>query len=174
MKKIIAIILALALVMSLSITAFAADLNEGAKTGDVTVNYTKGKDGGTIYRVDVIWGSMEFSYTSEAKGVWNPETHKYDEAAPAKWECAKDANKIAVTNHSNTKVTVSLTYNQAESYSDVKGTFDVPSLTLESAEGTTFEKAPAASAFLTLSGDLDEGVEKTTVTVGTITVTLNK
>ena len=170
MKKIIAIVLAMVLVLSLSVTAFAADLNGGS--GDVTVKYTKGEDGGTIYRVDVTWGSMAFDYTSEAKGTWNPETHNYDNAAEAKWECAEGANKITVTNHSNTEVKVSLSYNQAEGYTTVNGAFDQASLTLPTAEGTTFANAPAASALLTLSGDLAES--SVAVKVGTVTVTLNK
>ena len=93
MKKIIAIVLAMVLVLSLSVTAFAADLNTNGG-GNVTVNYAKGRDDGIIYKVDVTWGSMEFTYTSAAKGTWNPETHEYENTADAKWECDKDANKI--------------------------------------------------------------------------------
>lgn len=170
MKKIIALVLAVALIMSMGIAAFAAELDNGTK--DVTATYTKGTASDVIYSVDVTWGSMEFNYTAPAQGTWNPESHSYDDAETAgRWSYETDANKITVTNHSNSEVTVGLSYTAKEGYEAVKGAFDKAALTLPTAVGTEVEAAPSAAAYLTLAGDLEAAPEGA---VGTVTVTLNK
>lgn len=170
MKKILSLALALAMMLSLSVPAIAAEVNNNSK--EVTAKYVMGTDGGTIYSVDVTWGNMQFTYTAASKGTWNPETHVYDGAMNAAWSYTEDANKVTVTNHSNTGINVDLTYNKATGYDAVTGTFDNSTLTLANAEGTEVPSAPTASALLTLSGDLAVSTED--VTVGTVTVTLNK
>lgn len=170
MKKILSLALALALMLSLSVSAFAAEEIKNDYQ-NVTANYVKDTTGGTVYSVDVTWGSMEFTYTAASKGTWNPGTHVYDDATEAAWTHEENANKVTVTNHSNTEINVALTYNKANGYEAVSGTFNKDTLILDTAEGTQVANAPTAYAFLTLSGDL---AESTNVTVGTVTVTLNK
>ena len=65
MKKIISLILAMVMVLSLSVTAFAAELDGANKSEDIDVSakYVDGVTGGTVYSVDVSWGAMEFRLT---------------------------------------------------------------------------------------------------------------
>ena len=76
MKKILFLVLALALVMSLGIPAFAAEIN-GDNSKDVTANYQAGEASQKVYLVDIVWGSLEFTYTDASEGTWDPETHTY-------------------------------------------------------------------------------------------------
>ena len=171
MKKALAIMMALTLSAATATTAFAAELNDGTK--DVTATYQPGSVSDTIYSVDVSWGSMAFTYTAPAQGTWNPETHEYDNPGiTGNWTCDTDANKISVTNHSNAEVKVSLAYTAAAKYADVTGTFNKDTLNLANAVGTEVAAAPSAFAFLTMGGKLAES--ESAVTVGTVTVTLNK
>lgn len=172
-------IMVVSIVSLTSITAFA-DVSLPKEEGgnkdeniDVNVKYVLGGEERTVYSVDVAWGNMSFTYTSAFKGNWNPTTHKYDGATDAKWTCEENANVITVTNHSNAGVSLSFEYKSAKEYSAVKGTFDNPSITLETAEGTTRANAPTSRTTLTLSGDMPTGItNNTTIVIGTITVTL--
>lgn len=171
MKKATSFVLTMVMVLSLGCTAFATEVNNGAK--DVTATYHPGSTSDTIYNVDVSWGSMEFTYTAPAQGTWNPETHNYDNPGiTGTWTCDTDANKISVTNHSNTEVSVVLAYQSALEYTAITGAFDKERLELATAVGTEVASAPSASAVLNLNGELEES--ETAVTVGTITVTLDK
>lgn len=174
MKKIFAMILALTLLSMASVTAFAANpitTKGGSDSAEVKGTYVAGGTAATVYSIDITWGSMEFTYTDASAGTWNPETHQYDNTVAAKWSCAADANKIQVTNHSNTDVTVQFSYASESGYSEITGTFSAAKLNLASAVETEPLNAPSGSATLSLSGALSS--EKTTSTkIGTVTVTL--
>lgn len=173
MKKVLAIVLTLAVLSVASVTAFAASpiiAKGGSDAFDVTGTYVAGGTAATRYSVDVTWGSMEFTYTGASAGTWNPETHEYDGAVAAGWSCAQDANKITVTNHSNADVTVAFSYT-AEAGNGIVGSFTKSELTLNSAVGTAVTGAPTDSTTLDLTGALSS--ENTAGTkIGTVTVTL--
>lgn len=166
MKKVISMILALVLVLSMSITAFAAESHEvkGNNLGVV--------EGGTVYAVDIAWGSMEFTYEVPAD-VWNGEEHKYETTAGT-WTCASGANVITVTNRSNAAVNVSVTTNVIVSgitASAANGSFTLGS----AAEGATTEiegKATEGEATVTLSGALTDKTASNRV-IGSVTVTVS-
>lgn len=174
MKKLLVIILTLAMLCTLSVAASAASpitSAGGTDQADVTGTYVPGSATDTIYRVDITWGSMEFTYTDAAEGTWNPQEHKYDGATDAAWTCADGANKVTVTNHSNAAVKATLSYSAATGFEAVSGSFDNATITLATAVGTAKDNAPTGSAMLTLTGALPKNTTAGT-TIGSVTVTL--
>lgn len=177
MKKILTFLLAALILMSLSVTAFAAELPDNAtddnKSKDITANYVAGTSAGAVYLVDIAWGSLEFTYTSASEGAWNPETHTYDGASAASWTCEAGANEVKVTNHSNAAVVVSIANSNVTE--GITLTWDDASLELATADNGENGAAgtpTTATAKLTVSGDLAETTEK--VTIGAVTLTLNE
>lgn len=169
MKKLLSIFISILLVICTTTSAFAA--TEGSSSKDVKATYQSGGEASFVYSVDVTWGSMEFTYTSACEGVWDPTTHTYTGVKEASWSCDANANKVTVTNHSNTAVTATLTYTQADSYSSISGSFTKSILNLATAEGTLTTSAPTDSSLLTLNGALGSGV--TLEKIGTVTVTIS-
>lgn len=150
----------------------------GSDSHDVYVTYQEGASSPTIYSVDIVWESMEFTYTAASKGTWDPETHDYTNKQDASWSFAN--NKITVTNHSNADVNTSFSYTPAANFGAVNGAFvDVhknaihnATLTLSSAVGSTRDKAPSGTAYLSLTGEFSSSLATKTV-CGTVTVTIN-
>lgn len=126
MKKTISLILALTIVLAMATTAFAADITTtGNTSANVTATYKEGANGGTIYGVEISWGSMVFTYTDASKGTWNADNHVYENAKAAEWTYDSGANVITVTNHSNAPIDVTPSWTAGEGYSDVTMTFQV-------------------------------------------------
>ncbi|NLJ40049.1 MAG: hypothetical protein GX352_00320 [Clostridiales bacterium] len=175
MKKTIHVLLVLVLVLCMSATAFAETIGGegGSTTVDVKGTYKQGGAETIVYSVDIIWGSMEFTYTSAGAGTWDPSTHKSDGQTDAAWSCINDANKITVTNHSNTAVKATFAYASEPAYETVNGSFGNSPLNLATAIGTQLGSAPSGNATLTLSGSLAQNVSAKTK-VGTVTITINK
>ena len=170
MKKILSLVLALALVMSLGIPAFAAEIN-GDNSKDVTANYQAGEASQKVYLVDIVWGSLEFTYTDASEGTWDPETHTYTGTKAAEWSCAEGANKVSVTNHSNAEVTVEIANSNV--LEGVTMTWDKATLTLPTADNGENGAAGTPttdSALLIVTGTItDTGAKQT---LGTVTITL--
>lgn len=177
MKKLLVIILSVAMLCTASVAAFAANpitsITDGWNSDSFDVNgtYVPGSTTSTVYYVDITWGSMEFTYTDAAEGTWDPQNHKYTGSTPAAWSCEDGANKITVTNHSNAPVKATLKYETATGFDAITGTFDNGTLNLATAVGTAKDNAPAATALLTLSGALSKDTAANTK-IGTVTVTL--
>ena len=175
MKQIFTLALTFLLVFTLvTVTAFAADattINGESRTAtkEVTASYRSGAGGGTVYSVDITWGSMEFTYSEGSGTTWNPETHTSIQGGAGGW--SHSGNTITVTNHSNTAVTATLAYDKETGYEGINGTFDKETMNLKTAVGTEVSAAPTETAALTLSGTLNNTVTSPT-TVGTITVTI--
>ena len=113
MKKILAALLALAMIACMSIPAFAgqATLEElGDQAIDVEATF-EDRDDVTVnvYSVNVEWEEMSFTYkTAKTTYTWNPENLDYDEVTdPAGWDKASAA--ITVTNRSDLAVAVTAT-----------------------------------------------------------------
>ena len=134
----------------------------------------------TVYSVDISWGSMEFVYAKEGTGVWNPETHSYDNVSGAGWQYPAGGpgglagNEVQITNHSNTKIVCSLDFTTEEAFPEIVGTFDRPEISISSAEGKAVDdETLTQKSKLNMQGALAEQVV-TPTPIGEILVTLQE
>ena len=174
MKKIFATLLAVAMLASVSVTAFAAT-NDGTQDTEITVNgsFVSGTAGSSVISVDIAWEDMDFTYTGASQGTWNPVTHAYEGAIEGGW--SDNTPAITVTNHSNVAVNATLGFTAnvtgvVGTFTEASGTENDNILELATAEGTAVADAPTASANFGISGaaiDADK-------TLGTITVAIAK
>lgn len=156
----------------------AAQVRSSANSHKVRATYKAGEKADTVYSVDVSWGSLEFTYTDQSEGVWNPTTHMYESKTEAGWSCEEGADKVTVTNHSNAAVDAALSYQSAAGYNAITASFAETSgtendnkLELEAADNTTVANAPTAFAKISLKGALENTTAAKTA-IGTVTVTI--
>ena len=166
MKRIITLLMVLAMVMSLSITALASDLGESK---DVTAKYEKNESEQPIYNVDLNWGNLTFTYTETVEKVWNPDTHTYDTTTTGSWD--KTESTVTVTNHSNVSVAVSMSVTPAP------GTGEDVSLTggnatLAAGEVGNVDGAASVTGTVKVSGKPNSTVTEDGIKVASITVTI--
>ena len=193
MKKLSAVVLALAMAMSLCTTAFATEPTRNRKIStlpgnqNITVTGTYAGDPSETYSVDVEWGAMKFTYNANGKTQWNPESHEYDLAdggEAAKWEY--EGNTVTVTNHSNKDVNVNFSFAKDTSvkgdytvkfdYTDSTNAVTADTVKLNAGVEHAYGNADKVVATLTIAdgGYLDASNKDATLTLGTITVTVNK
>ena len=173
MKKLFATLLAVAMLASVSVTAFAAETNNGTQDTEITVDgfYVSGTAGSSVISVDIAWDAMNFTYSAGSQGTWNPATHTYDSAKEDGWSANTPA--ITVTNHSNVAVNATLDFTAdvtgvVGTFTEASGTENDNILELATAVGTEVANAPTATANFGISGaaiDADK-------TLGTITVAI--
>ena len=174
MKKLFATLLAVAMLASMSVTAFAAT-NDGTQDTEITVNgsFVSGTAGAETISVDVEWDAMDFTYTAPSQGTWNPANHTYEGATAGGW--SDNTPAITVKNHSNVAVNATLGFKA--DVAGVVGTFTETSGTennnipnLATAVGTEVANAPTATANFGISGAAIDANKA----LGTITVTIAK
>ncbi|MDO4325950.1 MAG: hypothetical protein Q4E24_07945 [bacterium] len=142
---------------------------------DVQAKYEGSTDTQVVYKVDVEWGAMEFTYHESAENKWNPQTHQYELSVTGSW--SESGNEVTVKNHSNAGVNAALSFQAADGQS-VTGEFYQgddrlnEGLVLESAVGTPADAPPSGTVQLKLSGSLDSAMTDFSK-IGTITVTVN-
>ena len=166
MKKIITLLMALAMVMSLSVTAFASDLG-GSK--DVTAKYEQNESEQPIYNVDLNWGDLTFTYTETTTKVWNPDTHTYDTTTTGSWD--KTESSITVTNHSNVSVDVSMSVTPVGG-TGVNVTLIGGSSTLAAGEVDNVDGEASVTGTVKISGKPNSTVTEAGIKVASITVTI--
>lgn len=173
MKKILSLILALAMIMSLSVTAFAA---EGITNGDTDTADVKGTYSSevtvTVYSVDISWEGLSFTYNGAFEGNWDPKTHEYENSTAAGW--AAGNGTITVTNHSNTAITATPSYKAVAGYETAGVSFSTAALEVATADNGVDGAAGSAvteTIVVTPTGSLPEGTDD--VTIGTITITIS-
>ena len=116
MKKFLTLALALAMVLTFSVSVFAASESVGGENGLATlnqpsdINATVGvttSTADTVYRVDIEWSQMDFVYNAAYNNNWDPTGLTYKDSQGNTWS-HKEAT-IKITNRSNADVTVSAT-----------------------------------------------------------------
>ena len=172
MKKMLSLILALVLMLSLTVPAFAAT-NDGSQNTsiDVQAKYNGSSTTPDKINVNIAWGEMQFTYNVGGTQDWDAVNHKYVNNTTQTWTAI--GNTVTVTNHSNVEVKANLSFAAADAYNTVTGSFDKPTLTLATAVNTAVADAPKDTATLTLGGTLADTVTQMTQ-VGTITVAIAK
>ena len=167
MKKTVAILLTLALVLSLAIPAFGAE----SDSRDVTAKYEKTEIGGEgIRSFELSWGDLTFTYAETVEKTWNANTHDYDEEVTGGW--TKDSANITVTSHSNVELKVTMTVASVED-TGVEVTVEGGTGTLEAATPENVDNAPAITGTVKVSGTPNgDVVSAEGVKVASITVTV--
>ena len=148
---------------------------DGSDSKDVKAHYQANVEADTVYSVDVTWGSMEFVYTIDNEGTWDPVAHQFTNASGlGRWSCQENQDEVTVTNHSNAPVNVSFAYQAEKNYNGITGNFDrSEAAELATAEGTEVSNAPTVTAKLSLTGKLGKDVKNATK-IGTATVSLSE
>lgn len=193
-KKLLTALLCATMLTTSTVTAFAADTSPNTNTGgntniEVKGTYQSGSTEGNTISVDIIWGSMEFTYKAGSTGTWNPGSHSYDGSVNAGGWTDKRVG-ITVKNHSDTAVTASFKFEaNTEAKVTTTGTFytlgigefeevtGTAELKLPTAVGTTRndenaneDTTPIDKIYFGVSGD---GISEN-VTLGNIVVTITK
>ena len=166
MKKIITLLMALAMVMSLSVTAFASALGESK---DVTAKYEKNESEQPIYNVDLNWGDLTFTYTEPVEKVGNPDTPTYATTPTGSWDTTETA--ITVTNHSHVSVAVSMSVTPVDG-TGVDVTLTGGNATLAAGEIGNVDGAASVTVTITVSGKPNSTVTEDFIKVASITVTI--
>ena len=167
MKKALSLILALAVVLSLSIPAFASDLGG---TQDVTAKYEKTETEDPIYFVELNWGDLIFTYSETTEKTWNPNTHTYEETVTESgWD--KTQANITVINHSNVEVDVTMSLKAVEG-TGVEVKLSGGNATLAAGVEGDVSGAASVTGVLTVSGTPNDTVTAAGIKVGKITVTI--
>lgn len=179
MKKVLSIVLAIAMIATMSVVAFAGEETVTASTtfaGDeVSIPVTGDFAGdGEVdnWKVVISWQEFEFIYTSGK--VWNVETHEWDLAdgsnGATKGTWNNGAKNITVVNHSSEAITATASY--AATLAGTNVTFgDTNGAEIASAVDTAVAEAPQNVIVATFNGgDATLEIGASDVALGTITV----
>lgn len=194
MKKLIAVLTALTLAASMSVSTQANELT-GQEAGQHAIGVQGKYNAGTavddVISVDITWEGLEFTYTAGSTGTWKPDQHVYEGGTLGHW--SENKGSITVANHSNVAVTASFQFAFADSLKtdgkDTQGLFytlDDSTYTettdakfeLESAVDKTrsdnaeTDQTPKGTIYFGMKGN--DNVIFTDGTIGTITVSIVK
>jgi len=179
MKKSLCVLMVVAMMATISTTAFAATVESatGSDSADVKAKYNSTTPA-DVYSVDVTWGAMEFDYNAGGQ-KWDTESHKWvaDEEAPAGWEVKNSSNTITLANHSSKAVNATFAFAANTEYTDLNGNFTYNNAALTAALELELPQADTAAkeyvVSFTLNGSIPATHSATTYAkIGSITVTL--
>lgn len=169
MKRIVLLLLVLAMLSAVSLPAFAGS-GLGSESGDINVNINGTEHTGIIYYVVVDWGNLDFTYNYLETNIWDPEKHIYESSLVGSWD--RTEATVKVTNHSNADVQIDFGIITNDEYeSNVQISLTNPSFVLETGEGRTFDEADNNTTKLQISGQpyLEEDYK-----LGQVTVNISK
>ena len=175
MKKIIALALAITMLVAMSAPAYAAkSIDSHGDSASIPVGVIFQAKGVAFktFSVDIEWEDMTFTYTKAADGEWDPATHSYTGGSEGSW--STDTSTITITNHSDINVNATLEFESEVdgvigTFTETSGTEGDNILELDTAVGSTYDNAPAASCEFGISG---AAIRKDMDTLGTITVSI--
>lgn len=178
MKKIISVLLAVALIAAMSVTVFAETIQtaNGSATNMVKVAVNSNNTGKTdgVYYVDVTWTSLDFTYSfsNDETNTWNPQTHTYGSSNYTGGNWNATTAKITVTNHSNEDVQGNVSFGGSATATKygVTATLDKTAFDLATGEGLTYDTAKKEEFTLSIAG---VPTVDTAFDLGVITVALN-
>lgn len=160
-KKFISLLLAVLMLCSISVSAFAAE------THNVYAKYVAGAKVDAM-KVTVTWGDMKFTYSASSE-EWDTENLEWVTKDGAAWKVDNEnGNVISITNRSSVAVKADMSF--ASTTKGVDGSFSSASVTVGSAAEA--KQAVTESVTFMPTGALDSSVTSST-SVGTITVTLS-
>lgn len=182
MKKVLSLIAALSLTLSMSATVFAAeetgpaieDLSKGQDIS-ITAAYEKGQDNiPTVYHVTVSWnqtGTLTYTVGSDTYN-WNTTSLAYDKVdGKGKWECADAKVNITVTNRSNAAVKASIDQVKAQGTLAVTGNGSEPVKVNSAAKEDLKAPGEEQKGYLTYTITNVEGaITKADTKIATLTV----
>lgn len=182
MKKVLSIVLVIAMIATMSVVAFAEKVTFGGDNGVTAIDDTFKKEGivvsGTynntdlidMYKVDVEWPA--FAYTFNTGKTWNPKTYTWDLSGAGTWVGADVAKEIKITNHSSAAIKA------AASYSGAEGTdFDFVSSTTDgviagASKGDNKTGAPVEGKIAATFVPGQYKIADDVASIGTITITI--
>ena len=85
MKKLLAVLMALVMLMALPICVNAAEPGDHQDI-DVNVTYKDEVQTVHVYQVDLSWESMSFTYTNNGTKTWDAEKHEYVVTSEGSWD----------------------------------------------------------------------------------------
>ena len=153
-------------------------------TSKIPVEVTVNQAGTTthVYAVSIDVGELSYTYGSNTDTIWNPDTLSYDVLGGGEnW--VNNTQKITVTNYSDLPVDVEASWLAAANHGNVTATVEVAAgytgegtstLSLDSALATGLEtqnQERVGEFDVAMSGNIG-GITATTMTVGTITLTI--
>lgn len=114
MRRVVVLVLIFSLITCNTVVVLAANETEVEEPGTVSPAisveglFTKAED--EEYSIDILWGSMEFTYISNNE-VWDVTSHQYV-GTVGTWSIydsnKNNVNKITVTNHSRQTVIIQI------------------------------------------------------------------
>ena len=171
MKKLFTLNLAILMIATMSISAFAATVATTDNTSkDLTVVYASGSKV-DAYSATIEWSSMEFTYTSAAQ-TWNTTKLEWESNGEATWS---ESGTVKITNRSSQAITAKFGFTAAADSKGVTG-ITVNGAAID-ANGYSIGDATSGTAtsetFNILPTGTYTGTNTNAVKVGSITITLD-
>ena len=172
MKKVLSIVLAIAMIASMSVVAFAAAGNttidaKSDSAASIPVNGVYAGDGMVpTWKIDIAWDDFTYTYTSGK--VWNPTTYTWDLDGEGTW--AISAKKINFTNHSADAINVSAEYTGKGKFTFADGGVIAGAAVLDGADYDEYATGESKTGYITATFDADGYTIANNEALGTITV----